>query len=503
MNDTQTKPNTDVPEQDPVPNPEAEVSSAIKNIEVVKKLVSEINQLRAQIEGFINKQLITKSGDQDEVLRLFYQRLDLKEQVQSTMITLFMTAENYREYYEILADLFGMESYSLEQARDAKYSSYKEMMFLERCLDHLIHLNGRGNFDQAIRAIVEKFLNLPVDLRLTDHQSWSHCLCHLFEKYRKNQPAGKPCSFLNFSNLRDLNEQIIDNVVQKVIKFEQPACTGRIIHPLLTYNLDQMGFSDLNQEFIFRPAALQNPEFTSVMERQDGHDSDLIAFIEAKNLREYLLRAIRIDAENRQEKYYSRNENLVFENEAELFKLLEKLQPDLSREEIEEYFNFSRQSELRRKFGFDEAKANIEAANQFAEEDDFSEGKARGLFVDVDGTLIDYSQDQGNDDKNQLVLSPKILKLLESAQAIGKKIVIFTDGDPEAKTEQLRQMGLDEKFLPVQAKERYRSMTLETVVDDTHPEIQGFRCQNYFSGKSWYPLGVDEKGQVIEVKNRQ
>ncbi len=98
-----------------------------------------------------------------------------------------------------------------------------------------------------------------------------------------------------------------------------------------------------------------------------------------------------------------------------------------------------------------------------------------GLFVDVGGTLIQ------KDAEEELELSIRVLDMMAKAIEAGRIVTVFTGGSPEAATEQLRQMGLDMRYLPVRSKSEFRGKVLEEVIDDALPEFHGFTTEKYMN----------------------
>ncbi|MCK9272365.1 HAD family hydrolase [Candidatus Gracilibacteria bacterium] len=103
---------------------------------------------------------------------------------------------------------------------------------------------------------------------------------------------------------------------------------------------------------------------------------------------------------------------------------------------------------------------------------EIAEGVLDITCVDVDGTLI----------KDGELYLPLVNKLTRNILS-GKKVVIFSGGDPEMQTERLRELGLDEVFLPVVPKEMFKGIEVHTIIDDTEAEGQGLLCVSYLNAK--------------------
>lgn len=92
----------------------------------------------------------------------------------------------------------------------------------------------------------------------------------------------------------------------------------------------------------------------------------------------------------------------------------------------------------------------------------------KGLFVDVEGTLIKDG-----------ALDKILVKKIESFNG---PVTIFTDNNsPEYLSEQLRKLGFPEKFLPVVSKKDFRGegKVLEYLIDDLSPSLQGLKVVNH------------------------
>ena len=93
--------------------------------------------------------------------------------------------------------------------------------------------------------------------------------------------------------------------------------------------------------------------------------------------------------------------------------------------------------------------------------------KVDGIFVDIDGTLLD-----GYDFDKSLYED-----LCELAKC--EKVTIFTGGDIERQKARLAQNGVDLKKFQVVSKDDYRGCLFTgVIIDDTLPEMQGFILQD-------------------------
>lgn len=88
--------------------------------------------------------------------------------------------------------------------------------------------------------------------------------------------------------------------------------------------------------------------------------------------------------------------------------------------------------------------------------------------VDVDGTLI----------KDWKLYLPLVNKLSRDILS-WKKVVIFSWWEPGMQTERLKELWLDEIFLPVVSKEIFKWVEVHTIIDDTEPKWQGLLFKSY------------------------
>jgi len=95
-----------------------------------------------------------------------------------------------------------------------------------------------------------------------------------------------------------------------------------------------------------------------------------------------------------------------------------------------------------------------------------------GIFVDVENTLL--FEFLGNYDIN-FDLQNYLLKKIED----GTTVTVFS-GDPSI-LKQMEKAGLDKKLLNVKNKKDFEGKTLEVVIDDRLPILQGFRAKTYYA----------------------
>ena len=93
-----------------------------------------------------------------------------------------------------------------------------------------------------------------------------------------------------------------------------------------------------------------------------------------------------------------------------------------------------------------------------------AKGKTKGIFVDIDGTLI----------KPDGQLDTELYDLLCRVSQY-EKVTIFTGGDIENQKFKLSQLGMDTSKFPIVSKDDYRGhLFTGIIIDDIRPELQGF-----------------------------
>lgn len=89
--------------------------------------------------------------------------------------------------------------------------------------------------------------------------------------------------------------------------------------------------------------------------------------------------------------------------------------------------------------------------------------RVKGVYVDVDGTLIEYVP-IGSDKEGKQELRMEVVELLKKYEQEWKEIIIWTGWDVKKKEKRLRELGIT---WPVVSKYDYAGATAEIVVDDT------------------------------------
>ena len=136
---------------------------------------------------------------------------------------------------------------------------------------------------------------------------------------------------------------------------------------------------------------------------------------------------------------------------------------------LRNYINKDKLDDYTQKYMNGEIAENLIRNSSYAKN---FESFTEGIYVDVDGTLIQ------NNKLNQ--------PLMDYLMSTINNVTIFTNGDIKSKTEELRNLRVPEKFLPVKAKDQYRGKLLEKVFDDQPLIYQGFDALLHISPKAHY-----------------
>jgi ketosteroid isomerase-like protein len=280
---------------------------------------------------------------------------------------------------------------------------------------------------------------------------WAHGACHLFERY------GVGGSLLDFSENLKAATIIVDEFVKREVEAQTSSGNDeRILGPIERYNNDYLKAADLDGAFPYRPASLSNPAFLDITAKEV---EDVISFLRARTPREYLADIVR------------ENKRLPITDPTATVEVLHVMEKDFSpgvwQSYIEQHYMVNGE-----KLSLSQIAENIKDSEGAAE-------RLEGVYVDVDGTLING--------KGQL--NKKLLEVLENQVRNGLVVTVFTGGNVNEQTDRLRSLGLPDKFLPVQSKNKFKGKRLELLIDDTQPEYQGFKAEKHFLPRDLYQLG--------------
>lgn len=292
-------------------------------------------------------------------------------------------------------------------------------------------------FTELMDALADAFI--AQDDGSNGFDNWSHSLCHLFEKFGR---GGDTSFFDSASSLPAAEKLFLENAkraVQRRDLSNSPRTTGAVVK----YNLSRLDATSLDGPFPFRPMSEDVKRFSMLFD-PDSAETELFT---ADTPRAFLAGMVR-------------NLKVLSKNPVQQVALLGMIAPSLSEDEVNAFLA---------KFGSvnGAVPSLTELQENVAEAASASEFLS-GTFVDVDDTLIE------NGALNERIAN-RIAKILEG----GGAVTVVTGGDPDAQTETLRALGLPEAFLPVQSKAMLRGKIVELLIDDTPPEVQGFRAKRH------------------------
>lgn len=337
--------------------------------------------------------------------------------------------------------------------------------------------------EQKIKSAVSRINDSSKELQFSsspgvrDLQIDSHALCHFFESYSGPNPEdSENFSFLNYPQGLKVAENLLNQHIEDRIKTKKFWCDARIIGPIIRYNLENINNIE---SFPFRPDCLTKNEYLNIFEdeKKDGGRGEFgnsnlaILFLKSETPKDFIIKTIKAG-----ERLPKIDNNLLIE-------FFETIKDSVSQEELDMYAA-KYCSPNDRSLSANELVENIKGAEQ-------AHSLEKGVFVDVDGTLI-------IDGELNIDLAKELM--------VRNDVVIFSGGDPDLKTKQLKELGFPENLLPVVSKDKYKGKILEKLIDDSAPEYQGFDVAFYFKprkGPSKYLTeagpGGSEDSELIEI----
>lgn len=321
---------------------------------------------------------------------------------------------------------------------------HKELDATEIFIEEVLKITNE--FDKDYKSLLDALADSVINNESVGYQSWSHSLCHPLETYKHG------LSFLDTSESREVLTKLIDENVKRQKKCPLTlGCSDRILGPIVTYNLVEASVNNLERPYAYKPESLKNKEYIQLMKDGMGDKYGgfkIKAFLESNSPLEYY----RLILEKG-------HELPDFLKPAQQIELLQNLEKSLSHDFVNRYVEKTYKPNGK-DITYDELISNSQESKKAQE-------IARGVYVDVEGTLIKKSRDGQ-------VLNEGLVKNIEKFATDGREIIIFTGGDISTIETALKKLGFPEKFLPVRSKNDYRGKLLETLVDDTPAEYQGF-----------------------------
>lgn len=350
------------------------------------------------------------------------------------------------DFYEGIAIVAEKLGIKVDFDKDHGYERIKIAETIERLTNILLEITNE--FDEDASVALKAVVDFTIKFKGAGYRSWSHNVCHTIEKYGESNEV----SFLNTAKSREILIGLVDESVKRQKEDESDiGCSSRIVGPIARYNLVEAGFDNLEAQYAYKPESLSDNKYVEILRNGlDSSDDDYVSTFLASNSP---LEFYRITLE----KGSDLPSFLSIERKIELMQHLEKY---LTREVVDNY--------VRKVYHPNGQDITYEELVQSFKQSKEAHEVVKGIYVDVEGTLIRQNYEGYGLNQN---LVKKLITLADE----GKNIIIFTGGDAEILGEELKKLGLPERFLPVRSKNEYRGKVLEVLVDDTPPEYQGFK----------------------------
>jgi hypothetical protein len=321
--------------------------------------------------------------------------------------------------------------------RNKNKKSYSE--FLDSLANMFIGLKRPASYDFKERNTTPEQLYF---------QEKTHSLCHLFEGYPKR------VSFFDEPVDKKIIQKLVDESAKEAIEVQHLGCMDRILAPLMGYNLDNLDLDKLDNKegFVIQINEKYRDNLLQVIESDEyGEDVNGRYLLSSKTPRELITNLIK------KGKYFDK---LISKPEQEV-NLLNAVKENVTAKEMNKYFK---------------GENTLENLTKDVYLSKNAAGLVKGIYVDVDGTLINCNQ-HGQED----YLNEELADYLIRQKQKGKNVVIFSGGSPEKQTKRLEKVKVSDSLLPVASKDKYKGKILEVLIDDTKPEYQGFKANNYIN----------------------
>lgn len=380
-----------------------------------------------------------------------------EEQEQEKISNVFKNAEKYAERMRAKDPTVFRE---LGESFNTKNTSPRDLISY---ITNIENLEPDSKAPELMEALAEEWKNLDKN----NIESFKHSLCHFFDKYRSisfiNNDAflikEKPRGLLSDKRWNHTTEILIKEVLSRVAEDVKRNPhgeyhgnnLGRIFIPLMMYNLDEVNTNQL-ETFPLKPEHSFYSAVADLIEERKGargySSNALKEFLRASSPKDLIIRLIHSD------------EPLPITDEAKAIRLLDAVKDDVSQEEMDAY--------IKKNYRVNDLPTDLETIEKNVEAAKEAKEQLAGLFVDVDGTLL-------QEDKVNMA----VLQEMEVAVKRGTPVIVFTGGDPEIAAEKLKALGVLGEFANVKRKADFRGKVLERVIDDTDPALQGFKTTNW------------------------
>ena len=412
--------------------------------------------------GFVQKTSVDKPGERPREIYANENSYGGSREEEARRLNIYVTHRDFfineapkliqeNDFYEGTVPV--AEKLGVEVSTDNR-ENYKILSTLESLSRRLLEITNE--FDKDASVLLSAVTDSFIKFKGVGYGSWSHTACHPIETY------GRGLSFLDTPESRGILTGLVDESVKRQKEESHDiGCSNRIVSPIMDFNLTEAGLDNLEAPYVYKPKSLSDAEYVEILknELKDEYSYNVKAFLDSNSP----LECYRLILE--------KGSKLSGSPKAQI-KLLQSLEKHLSREIVDDY--------VKKVYHPNEKDINYEELLQSFQESTEAHEVIKGIYVDVEGTLIRENY-QGRGLNEHLV--EKLNKLADE----GNEIIIFTGGDVQALGEELKKFGLSERFLPVRSKNDYRGKVLEILVDDTPPEYQGFRTLELrHPGNAWF-----------------
>lgn len=212
------------------------------------------------------------------------------------------TAEEYelheKEYKQRVISL--IEAGATVETDGSTRMRHQDLDYLMEILLKVEFEHKRSLFPGAILDIAKAFIADSASF-----QGWSHSVCHNFERYWGTWT--REGSLLNLKENQAAAEMLINDAVRRAISEQKYGNMGRILDPLLRYNMDNAE-TFTSGAFPFKPKSIENPEFIAVIRKpSEGKDYCAAnrAFCESRSLEELIPKMAQISKSEELKHHYS------------------------------------------------------------------------------------------------------------------------------------------------------------------------------------------------------
>jgi hypothetical protein len=345
---------------------------------------------------------------------------------------------------------------------------------LEATMFATLQIAPEGPFGELLDALTDAYIAYepPRESATESLQTWCDSLnrsfrCKVF--FKPYMEPHKTNSVLDPPENQSTAVRLLDEMVRRTVELQHinNAVDAILLH-VFDYNISRTDPYSLHSSLPFLPQSLRSSEFTELLKASDRTQCRaLAAFCTAGSMREFVLLYLEAGG--------SIDDELPPEKVAAV---LNVIQNQLSARAL--------RNQLRALSAANPANPNLESLNVNIAVAQRTQHLQHGTFVAVEGTLI------RNDELNN-----RLVQELEKVLKQGALVIVFTYGNPEETTEQLRELGLSSAFLPVQSKQDYHGKLLETLIDDTQPEYQGFGTIHYIKPTSIGYVNLKTQTRIV------